>query len=157
MGDHPIEGLMDAAMENIQQMVDVNTIVGDAVETKEGTVIIPISKVNFGFGAGGAEYSLPKEEEKKKKKENSNQSGFGGGSGAGVMLNPMAFLVVEQNQVRLLPVTNDAMLDRVLNLAPQLINQIQNMGKKNNQGEKRAKQEQAQAQTKAEERADMKL
>ncbi|GAB6137694.1 GerW family sporulation protein [Halanaerobaculum tunisiense] len=134
MGDHPIGGLMDAAMDNIQQMVDVNTIIGDAVETKDGTVIIPVSKVNFGFGAGGAEYSVPEKKEKKdKKKEDNQQTGFGGGSGAGVMLNPMAFLVVDDQQVRLLRVSDNATLDRLLNLAPQLVEQLKGFQQENKQ------------------------
>ena len=53
MSEHPINGLMQTAMQSIKDMVDVNTIVGEPVESKDGTVIIPISKVSFGFGAGG--------------------------------------------------------------------------------------------------------
>ena len=56
MIDHPIQGLMKTAMEAIKDMVDVNTIVGDAVETPDGNVIVPISRVSFGFLAGGSEY-----------------------------------------------------------------------------------------------------
>ena len=56
MAQHPIEGLMTTAMESIKEMVDVNTIVGDAVQAPDGTVIIPISRVTFGFAAGGSEY-----------------------------------------------------------------------------------------------------
>ena len=56
MAEHPIEGLMSSAMENIKEMVDVNTIVGDPVETSNGDVIIPISRVSFGFAAGGGEF-----------------------------------------------------------------------------------------------------
>lgn len=58
MSDHPIQGLMQTAMENIKGMVDVNTIVGDAVETPDGSVILPISKVAFGFAAGGSDYRV---------------------------------------------------------------------------------------------------
>ena len=56
MGEHPIQGLMKTAMESIKEMIDVNTIVGEAVETNDGTVIIPISRVTFGFAAGGGDY-----------------------------------------------------------------------------------------------------
>ena len=55
--EHPIEGLMKTAMQSIQDMVDVNTIIGEPIETTNGMVIIPISKVNFGFAAGGSEFS----------------------------------------------------------------------------------------------------
>ena len=121
MEEHPIAKLMDQAMQNIKQMVDVNTIVGDAVETKDGSVIIPISKVNFGFAAGGAQYDL---EEQGAKQEHNQDANFGGGSGAGVMLQPMAFLVVKQNQVRMMSVNDNATLDKLLNLAPELIDQL---------------------------------
>ncbi|MCK8816570.1 GerW family sporulation protein [Natroniella sulfidigena] len=133
MADHPIETLMNTAMENIKKMVDVNTIVGDAVETKDGSVIIPISKVNFGFAAGGGEYSKTED----KKKNGSEKPKFSGGSGAGVMLQPMAFLVVKENQVRLLPVNDNAVIERLINIAPELIEQIKGFSKdENNNGMK---------------------
>lgn len=125
MEEHPIAKLMDQAMQNIKGMVDVNTIVGDAVETKDGTVIIPISEVNFGFAAGGAQYDL---DENKDTQEKSPESNFGGGSGAGVMLQPMAFLVVKENQVRMMSINDNATLDKLLNLAPELIDQLKDKG-----------------------------
>jgi len=64
MSEHPIEGLMKTTMESIKEMVDVNTIVGDPVESPDGQVIIPISRVSFGFAAGGGEYSTGKKEKK---------------------------------------------------------------------------------------------
>lgn len=70
MSEHPIEKLMDTAMSNIKSMVDVNTIVGDAVETPDGSVIIPISRVSFGFAAGGGE--LKDNNDKKKMRDRSN-------------------------------------------------------------------------------------
>lgn len=117
MAEHPIEKLMDTAMSNIKSMVDVNTIVGDAVETVDGSVIIPISKVSFGFAAGGGEMSDEEEEGEKAKP-------FAGGSGAGVMLNPMAFLVVKKDQVRLLPVSNNALAERLVNIAPEILEEV---------------------------------
>jgi sporulation protein YtfJ len=120
MDEYQIEKLMDTAMSNIKGMVDVNTIVGDPVETAEGSVIIPISRVSFGFAAGGGELDLLD------KKDTNKQSGpFVGGSGAGVMLNPVAFLVVTRDQVRLLPVGNNAVIERLVNTAPELLQQIQ--------------------------------
>ena len=56
MSEHPIEILMETAMNSIKDMVDVNTIIGEPIETKNGMVIIPISKVSFGFAAGGSEF-----------------------------------------------------------------------------------------------------
>jgi sporulation protein YtfJ len=134
MGDHPIENIMSTAMENIKGMVDVNTIVGDPVETKDGSVIIPVSKVNFGFAAGGAEYLL-KENDGEEKKESSKGTNFGGGSGAGVMLQPIAFLVVSEGQVRLLPVNNNAVVERLVNLAPELLDHLKGLSNDKNKKE----------------------
>ncbi len=121
--DHPIQGLMNTAMNSIKEMVDVNTIVGDAVEAPDGSVIIPISRVSFGFAAGGAEYDS---DGHSKKKEDENASGmpFGGGSGAGISINPVGFLVVGQGQIRLLPVGGNSSIDRLLDAAPEFMNRV---------------------------------
>ncbi|NLU51851.1 MAG: sporulation protein YtfJ [Clostridiaceae bacterium] len=124
MGQHPIEELMKTAMESIKEMVDVNTIVGDAVQTIDGTVIIPVSKVWFGFAAGGGEFS------KDNKSENSAYP-FAGGSGAGVSINPVAFLIVGRNNVvRMIPAAPHATLDRALDSIPSIMEQIKKLCKK---------------------------
>jgi len=126
--NHPIEELMKTAMESIKGMVEVNTIVGDPVEAPDGHVIIPISRVSFGFAAGGSEFE--KEQSFQSKQPNENQSDslpFGGGSGAGVSVQPVAFLVVGNGQVRLLTVDNYPLVDRVLDMAPQIIDNLQKM------------------------------
>jgi sporulation protein YtfJ len=129
MQEHPIQGLMKTALENIKEMVDVNTIVGDPVHTPDGTTIIPISRVSFGFAAGGSEFDNEQEEEKKSKKdEGAAYLPFGGGSGGGVSVQPVAFLVVNQHgQVKMLPVDRHAMLDRLMDIAPQIIDQVQGL------------------------------
>lgn len=127
MSDHPIEALMKTAMESIKEMVDVNTIVGDPVETPDGTVIIPVSRVSCGFAAGGGEYDIHAPEEK----GSPGKLPFGGGSGAGVSVQPMGFLVVGHNQVRLLPVDGNMVVDRLIDVAPQVLNQVQSMLGKN--------------------------
>ncbi|MBS3969936.1 MAG: GerW family sporulation protein, partial [Clostridia bacterium] len=96
MSQHPIEALMKTAMESIKEMVDVNTVVGDPVETPDGTIIIPISKLTCGFAAGGGEYASGGDDEK-----GSENLPFGGGSGGGISLSPMGFLVVGGGHVRL--------------------------------------------------------
>lgn len=124
MTDHPIQGLMKTAMESIKDMVDVNTIVGDPVETPDGSVIMPISRVSLGFAAGGSEFEGH---------NNTNpEMPFGGGSGAGVSVQPVAFLVVGNGHIRLLPVEANHMLDRLLDVAPNILTQAQNMLGKNN-------------------------
>lgn len=131
MANHPIETIMNTALENIKGMVDVNTIVGDPVETPNGEVIIPISRVSFGFAAGGGEYMTKngngKGEKEKDKETESAIIPLAGGSGAGVSLNPVAFLVVGREQVRLLPVTNNAVVERLINLAPEIIHEIKDV------------------------------
>lgn len=121
MGEHPIEKLMETALSNIKSMVDVNTIVGDPVETVDGSVIIPISRVSFGFAAGGGEINTAS----KGKETGDDKKPFAGGSGAGVTINPMAFLVVGKEQVRLLPVNNNAVVERIINVAPEIMQQIE--------------------------------
>lgn len=125
MEDHPIQGLMKTAMENIKDMVDVNTIIGDPVETQDGHVIIPVSRVSFGFAAGGTEFEPEKDDKRSGARDGSLP--FGGGSGGGVSVSPVAFLVVGNGKVRLLPVDRNAMLDRLLDVVPGLLGQIQDM------------------------------
>lgn len=128
---HPIEGLMQTAMESIKSIVDVNTILGDPVESPDGSVVVPVSRVSLGFAAGGTEY----EASQSGGKSQSGQSGqgstnsfpFGGGSGAGISVNPVAFLVVGRDQVRLLPVDNNVIFDRLIDLAPHLFDKIKGM------------------------------
>lgn len=127
MSEHPIEGLMKTAMESIKEMTDVNTIVGDPVETPDGTVIIPISRVACGFAAGGGEFEASQPDESQGNEGNSGMLPFGGGSGAGVSVQPVGFLVVGQGQVRLLPVDGNAVVDRLIDMAPQFINQVQGL------------------------------
>lgn len=135
---HPIEALMTTAMESIKQMVDVNTIVGDAVQSPDGTVIIPISKVTFGFAAGGGEYEYQENSEKAENSrrtsdyngENSNKFPFAGGSGAGVSINPVAFMVAGNGQIKLLPVNINSTADKVLDLVPELLCKLESLCKK---------------------------
>lgn len=160
---HPIEGLMRTAMESIRDMVDVNTILGDPVETPEGNVIIPISRVTFGFAAGGTEFE-PMEDggpatagmqagagqgaggaggqggqgaqgQGPGQGQQDGQQGnvgatrnypFGGGSGAGISIQPVAFLVVGPGQLRMMPVDGTALYDRLIDMAPQVVDKIQN-------------------------------
>jgi len=125
---HPLDKLMETTMESLKGMVDVNTIIADPVETPNGTVIIPISRVSFGFAAGGGNYTNGGSSDNKNENKNSSPS-FAGGSGAGITIKPVAFLVVGQGQgeVRLLPVSKNAMFDRVLDLAPEVIDELKTL------------------------------
>ena len=128
--EHPIEGLMLTAMNSIQDMVDVNTIIGEPIEAQNNIIIIPISKVSFGFAAGGSEFSGETLNEYfKKDKEESIQYRlpFGGGSGAGVSINPVAFLVVQDGYVKLLPVSHSSAIDKLIDYVPDLIEKVNQM------------------------------
>lgn len=124
MSEHPIESLMTTAMNSIQDMIDVNTIIGEPIETVNNIVIIPISKVSFGFAAGGSEFKGETiDEYKKVEKEEQIQYRlpFGGGSGAGVTINPIAFLVIQSDNVKLMPVNHSSSVDKLLDYMPDLI------------------------------------
>ena len=130
MSEHPIEGLMLTAMSSIQDMIDVNTIIGEPIETSNNIVIIPISKVCFGFAAGGSEFkgeTIDEYTKKDKEEEIQYRLPFGGGSGAGVTINPIAFLVIQSNNVKLMPVNHTSSLDKLLDYMPDLIEKTNNM------------------------------
>lgn len=127
MNEHPIEGLMNTAMNNLRDMIDVNTIVGEAIETVNGTVIIPISKVCFGFAAGGSEFNMSTLEETKKRgteEETRHALPFGGGSGAGVNIVPIGFLVITENSTKMIPVNHCSSIDKLLDYVPDLIEKL---------------------------------
>lgn len=131
--EHPIEGLMLTAMSSIQDMVDVNTIIGEPIETSNNIVIIPISKVSFGFAAGGSEFSEETIDEyikKEKEEQVQYKLPFGGGSGAGVSINPVAFLAIQEGSVKLLPVNHSSAIDRLLDYVPDLFEKANEMMKK---------------------------
>lgn len=132
MAEHPIQGLMKVAMENIKEMVDVNTIVGDPVETPDGSVIMPISKVGFGFAAGGSEFYGETDEQKNGAQHDQHNASvmlpFGGGSGGGVSITPIAFLVVSKLGVKVVPLDNQTHIyERLIDSAPQVVEKIQSM------------------------------
>lgn len=109
----PIEDLMNEAMKNIKGMVDANTIVGDVISTADGTTIIPVTRVSFGFGAGGSEFGA---------NEKSGEKMFGGGTGGGVNMNPVAFLVVTKDSVRIVPVsTAMTTAERIVDMMPEVL------------------------------------
>ena len=93
--DRPISELMTITMQKIKEMVDINTIIGDPIKLEDGTTIIPISKVSYGFASGGSD--LPSKLEK---------SLFGGGAGAGASIKPEGFLVVKDGDAKMVPMTS---------------------------------------------------
>ena len=119
MSEHPIHGIMDTTMQKIKEMVDVNTIVGDPMTTPDGTTIIPISKVSFGFASGGADIAT---------KNQTNSQPFAGGSGAGITITPIAFMVVSGADIRLIHVANNVTtVDKVVEMVPEIIDKAKAM------------------------------
>ena len=111
----PLNDLMRSTMEKIHEMVDTNTIVGQPITTPDGVTLIPISKVSFGFGSGGADYGKVQPKD------------FGGAAGAGVKIDPVAFLVIREGTARVLPVAVPASttLDRVVEMVPDLVEKVE--------------------------------
>ena len=130
MSEHPIEGMMSNAMEKIREMVDVNTIIGDPITSPDGTVIIPVSKVTYGFASGGSDFPTKKPDGKDL---------FGGGSGAGITISPVAFLTIHDGNVNLLQISPyDGPADRVISLVPEVVDKIGALFKKSKDEKKTA-------------------
>lgn len=135
MSDHPITGLMSAAMENLKEMVDVNTIIGDPVETPDGSVILTVSKVGFGFAAGGSEFVI----DQGHSQQGQETLPFGGGTGGGVSITPIAFLIVGSKGVKMLHLDEGThLVDKILDMAPAVVEKIQSIlaaSKENNKNQ----------------------
>ena len=117
---HPIESIMGTTMENLREMVDVNTVVGDAVQTPDGSTIIPISKVSVGFGLGGGDFKPSTPEERK-------CIPFGGGGGGALTITPIAFLTVSGENVKLITIDrNETTVDKALAMAPEMVDKVAN-------------------------------
>lgn len=106
-----VEGLMGVSVEKIRQMVDANTVVGSPIALPDGTTIIPVSKVSYGFASGGSD--LPTK---------NPQELFGGGAGAGINITPVAFLIIKNGETNLLPVVSKPdTADRLVSMVPDLV------------------------------------
>jgi len=134
MDKHPIESLMTTTMESLRDMVDVNTVIGEAITTADGATLIPISRVSFGFVAGGGEYG---ESQARQKSADATDSDipFAGGAGAGVTVSPLGFLVSSGEQVRLVPAQYCQSIDRLIELIPQAMAELRR-AKKESQARK---------------------
>ena len=117
--NHPIGDLMSTTMQKIREMVDVNTIIGTPIRTDDGITLIPVSKLSFGFASGGSDFMT-----KNQKPEADNA--FGGGSGASAKLEPVAFLIIRGESVKLLPVAPPpaTTVDRVIEAVPEVVDKV---------------------------------
>lgn len=149
MSEHPIQGLMTTALESLKDMIDVNTIIGDPIETPDGsTLILTVSKVGFGFAAGGSQFKMGKSSERHQPEKGQNDGNssqgkgqselpFGGGSGGGVSITPIAFLIVNKTSgVKMIHLDeNTHLYERMLDLAPQTVQKIQEVLSKSSKKE----------------------
>ena len=121
---HPLSDMMGTTMDKVRAMVDANTVVGDPIVLPDGVTIVPISKVSFGFGSGGGDFP--------QKNSAAGQQPFGGGAGAGVTIQPVSFLIIKGETVRMLPVAAPASgaLDRLVEMLPDLADRLQALLKK---------------------------
>lgn len=120
---HPISEILDASLAKLKELVDVNTIIGNPIAAPDGTTVIPVSKVSFGFATGGSELPTTKP-----------NTPFGGGSGGGVSIEPLAFLVISSGEVKLLQLqTADNTADRVVNMVPGVIDKVSGLVRKKNE------------------------
>ena len=132
MSAHPIEGMMDVTMEKIKSMVDANTIIGNPINLADGTLVLPISKVTFGFASGGSDFP-----------SKTTQELFGGGSGAGVTIQPVGFLVAKDGNVRVMQLADTSnSVDRALSLVPELVDKVTALVQKKPEGQGEAQPEQ---------------
>ena len=122
MAGHPIQGLMNVTMDKIRQMADSNTIIGKPIKTDDGTTILPVSRISFGFASAGTDFDG---------KNAANKDLFGGGSGAGVNIQPVAFLVVKDGCVRTIQLSDGSnTIDRALTMLPELVDKVSALLKK---------------------------
>lgn len=137
MSEHPINDMMGNVMQKVKEMVDVNTIIGNPITTPDGTTIIPVSKVTFGFASGGGDYP---------KATAQNRESFGGGGGAGVTIKPIAFLTVSGGNVRLIQIDeNPNSIDKLVTSVPDVIDKIGAMIDKGKENAKSRQEEKSDA------------
>ena len=113
-----LPNMLENTIAKIREMVDSNSVVGDAITTPDGVTIIPISKISIGLGGGGSDFVS--------KNTNRQENPFGGGVGAGVKVTPVAFLVIKEGNVRMLPVAAPASTtaDRIVEMVPDTLDKI---------------------------------
>ncbi|MBQ3903480.1 MAG: sporulation protein YtfJ [Eubacterium sp.] len=114
MKEQSAAGILETTIEKVKNLVNVSTIIGDPMKLEGGITIIPVSKVTYGFGAGGSDFP-----------SKSNSDVFGGGGGAGVTITPVAFLVVSDGEVTIKNITAyDNAAERVVNLVPEMFDKV---------------------------------
>ena len=113
-----LPNMLDGTISKIKEMLNANSVVGEPIVTADGVTIIPISKISVGFGGGGSDFVS--------KNVNRQENPFGGGVGGGVKVTPVAFLIVKDGAVRILPVAAPAntTADRIVEMVPDTLDKI---------------------------------
>ena len=108
-----LPNMMQDTIAKIRELVDVNNVIGEPITTPDGVTIIPVSKVSVGFGGGGSDFTK-------------GNDAFGGGAGGGVKVHPICFLVVQNGNVRMMPVPTPAntTADRLVEMVPDTLDKI---------------------------------
>ena len=119
MDNNPISELMQTTMENVKNVLKVDTVVGDPIITPDGITLVPISKISLGFGGGGVEFGA---------KKAGDDRPYGGGNATGVKIEPIGFLVIKEGTVRMINVTPPASntVDRIIDMVPQVMDRVDN-------------------------------
>lgn len=122
---NPLNDLIQNGMAKMREMVDTNTIVGQPIHTPDGVTLIPISRISMGFGGGGAAFG-------NKKETAASDGNLGAGLGTGVKIDPVAFLVVKDGYVRVMPVALPAAstVDRVVEMVPDVVDKVSELFQK---------------------------
>lgn len=118
--NHPLSDMMTSTMAKIKDMIDVNTVIGDPITTPDGTTILPVTKVSIGYGSGGSDFAT-------KSTPANRDNSFGGGAGGSIKITPVAFLVLREGSVRMLPIAEPAStsMDRLIEQLPDLIDRAE--------------------------------
>lgn len=135
MADHTLQDLMGVTMDKIRELANSNTIIGEPITTQDGITILPVSKVTFGVASGGSDFA-----------NQTNKDMFGGGSGAGVTVAPVAFLVVQNGNVRTIQLSGEnSAVERAITMIPELVDKLTDLLKKQPQKPEEAAPEQNEA------------
>ena len=129
--EHPIQQLINDAMGKMREIVDSNTVIGTPITTREGTTILPVSKISFGFVSGGTDFANEKQKDL-----------FGGAASSGASITPVGFLVIKGDSVKLIQLAeNGRAVDRVLNMVPEVLDKVEGFISKDKKSDKVEKQQ----------------
>ena len=117
--NHPLSDMMTSTMAKIREMIDVNTVIGDPITTPDGVTILPVTKVSIGYASGGSDFTT-------KNTPANRDNPFGGGAGGSVKITPIAFLIIRDGNVRMLPVAEPAStsMDRLVEQLPDILDRV---------------------------------